>query len=70
MKNNYVEDNFVRTKFYDKCKGCDGEGEGLASVSYYDKAYEKCYWCNGTGYKFREEKVMTRAEQPFPLAKD
>lgn len=66
----YIEDNFVRTKFYDKCKMCDGNGEYRCQISYYDSDWVKCEWCSGSGYKFREEKIVSRAESPFPLAKD
>jgi hypothetical protein len=66
----YTEDNFVRTRYYDKCVRCAGLGKTLEQTSYYDKDLVDCCSCDGYGLIFREEKIITRYNQPFLPARD
>lgn len=66
----YIEDNYVRTRYYKPCLICEGKGETFGQVSYYDSGWEKCESCLGTGYKFVKEMIQCRVDQPFTLAKD
>lgn len=66
----YQEDNFVRTRYYKNCERCNGKGEYKCRPLYYTSAYIKCTYCKGSGTVFLCERVMTRVNQPFPLATD
>lgn len=51
------------------CDWCDGRGECLESMSYYDRDWVTCRRCSGVGRLTVEIKIVD-GPQPFPLAVD